>query len=187
MGIYDFDKSEKYSNLDERVDFRSDDSILNPLQSIYDHNSPDIATAEMIALENLRVCGAWVTVLPKSEDNKFTAVWMEDANPTYYSGYDFKAFFPPAPPEVILTKFGHDAPNKFDISFSRAEVIKVLGERLIRIGDIVIVPHNSLVLKAKRYRVLHVAEKGNFRYRWIYISVSVENINFDSAFEPQIK
>jgi len=72
------------------------------------------------------------------------------------------------------TKWNQDlCDNKFDVTFSRAEVLGVIGDRLIRIGDIIIIPHNSLVLNAKRFRVLHVAEKGNYKYRWIYLNITV--------------
>lgn len=185
MAIYDFDKDQRYSNIDERSDFRSDQYRLNPQHSIYNHNNPDIATAELIALENLRVSGGWVTVLPRTDDNKYDKVWMEDPDPTYYVGFDFKAYFPPSPPEVLLTKFGSDAPNKFDVVFSRTEVLKILGDRMIRMGDIILIPHNSLILKARRFRVLHVGESGNYKYRWIYLNVTVENANFDETFTPR--
>ena len=185
MPVYNFN-SEQYSQLGGAVDYRSDQEQSQPQQSLYDHSNPDIGYAEATALENIRISGAWVTVLARTRDEKYNKVWMEDQDPTYYVGYDIKAFMPPAPPEVLLSKFGIDAPTNFELKFSRAELIKLMGERLIQTGDIIIIPHNSLILKAKRFRVLHAGETGNFKYRWIYLSVVVENVNKDTSFEPKV-
>lgn len=187
MAIYNFDKSQKFTSLNQNVDNRSDMDQLNPLQSQYNHDNPDIGTVERLALESIRVAGAWVTILPRTDDHKFDPVWNEDASPTFYTGYDFKAYFQPTPPEVVLTKFGHDAPTALDLRFSRAEVLDILGDRLIRIGDVVVVPHNSLVVNAERFRVKHVGELGNYRYRWIYLDVSCENLNRDESAIPLVE
>lgn len=185
MAIHNFDPAQGFSNLQQTTDFRSLADQQNPLNAVYDHNSPDIAQAEAYALENLRISGAWVTVIPRTEDNKFDKTWNEDADPTYYSGFDFKAFFAPPAPEVTLTKFGIDGANKFDIMFSRAELLGALGERLLRNGDVIIIPHNSLILKANRFKVLHPQDSGNFRYRWLYLSCVVENMNVDESLIPR--
>lgn len=183
--IYNFDKLQQFSNLQQVPDFRPEGFQLNPMQSVYDHNNPEIAQAEALALENLRVAGAWVTVILRTEDNKFDKTWNEDADPTYYSGHDFKAFFAPPAPEVTLTKFGIDAANKFEVIFSRAELLGAFGERLIRNGDVIIIPHNSLVIKASRFKVLHAQDTGNYRYRWLYLSCTVENLNRDESLAPR--
>jgi hypothetical protein len=185
MAVHSFDKGQQYSNLQQRPDFRPDNYQENPQHAMYNHNNPDIATAEKLALEDLKISGAWVTVIPRTEDNKYDKTWNEDADPTYYAGFDFKAFFAPPAPEVTLTKFGIDAPSKFDLTFSRAEVLGVMGERLMRNGDVVVIPHNSLVLKANRFKVLHVNDAGNYKYRWIYLMVTVENMNKDEALMPR--
>ena len=182
MPIYD----QIYSNLDSRPDFRPEEFQRNPQHAVYNPQNPDIATAEKFALENIRICGASVTVIIRTDDNKYDKTWNEDANPTYYSGYDFKAFFAPKPLEMILTKFGIDAPTQFDVVFSRAEVLKVIGERMIRIGDVIIIPHNSLVIKANRFRVTQCSDMGNYRYRWLYLACTVENMNKDESLAPRI-
>ena len=185
MAIYNFDKSQQFSNLHQRPDMRPENYQQNPMQSTYNHNNPDIATAERIVLENLRVSGAWVTVMIRTDDNKFNATWSEDQSPTYHTGYDFKAFVVPQPPEIMLTKFGHDSPNKLELKFSRAEVLETIGDRLIRIGDIISMPHNSLVIKAEKFRAIHVSDEGNYKYRWLYLNVIAENINKDESFMPR--
>jgi len=185
MAIHNFDKTERYSQLDTVVDDRPDFYKMNPQHALFDPSSPDFGFAEATVLENLRIAGAWVTVLPRSDDEKFDKTWMEDQDPTYYAGHDFKAFMPPTPPEVLLTKFGQDAPITFDVTFSRAELLERFDKRLIRIGDVIVIPHNSLVVRARRFRVLHVGETGNFRYRWLFLNVTVQNINRDESFEPQ--
>ena len=184
MTIHSFDKSQQFSS-NPVPDFRPENSIMNPQHAIYDHNNPDIAQAEAYALETLRIAGAWVTVIPRTEDNKFDKTWNEDSSPTYYEGYDFKAFFAPDAPKTTLTKFGHDAPNNFDLMFSRAELLNSLGERLIRTGDVIIIPHNSLIINANRFKVLHSQDYGNYKYRWLYIACTVENMNKDESLVPR--
>jgi hypothetical protein len=184
MSIYNFDPTQQFVS-PSIPDFRPESSQLNPQQSVYDPNNPDMAQAEAYALENIRISGAWVTVIPRSEDNKFDKTWNEDSDPTYYTGYDFKAFFAPPAPEIMLTKFGIDGANKFDITFSRSEVYGVFGERMLRNGDVVIIPHNSLVLKATRFKVLHAQDTGNYRYRWMYLTCTVENMNKDESLIPR--
>lgn len=186
MALYNFSREQQFSNLNQSTDFRPDQYKYDSPLSVYNHNNPDIATAEKMVLENLRISGAWVTVLPRSEDNKFDKTWNEDSSPTYYTGYDFKAFFVPPPPEITLTKFGIDAPAKFDVTFSRAELLDVMGDRLIRPGDIIIIPHNSLAIKATRFRIVHAADSGNYRYRWLYYIASVENLSKDETLSPKI-
>lgn len=187
MAIYNFDKSQKFTSLDQTVDMRSDQDQLNPQQSQYNHDNPDIGIVERTALEAIRIAGAWVTILPRTDDNKFDPVWNEDASPTYYAGYDLKAYFLPTPPEVLLTKFGHDAPVSMELRFSRAEILNVFGERLIRKGDVIIVPHNSLIVRADRFRIEHVGELGNYRYRWVYLDVACENMNRDETVMPLVE
>lgn len=186
MALYNFDSSQQFSNLAQaQPDFRPEASQFNPQQSVYNHNNPDLAAAEKLAIENLRISGAWVTVIPRSNDNKFNKTWNEDPDPTYYTGYDFKAFFVPPAPEVTLTKFGIDAPTKFEITFSRAEVLSIMGERLFRSGDVMVIPHNSLIINATRFNVLHVNDSGNYKYRWLYLTCLVESMNRDESLVPK--
>lgn len=187
--IYNFDKGQQYSNLDSTVDFRSDEFKMNSPMSMYNHNNPDIAAAERLALEQLRISGAWVTVMIRTDDNKFDKTWNEDADPTYYESHDFKALFAPPPPEVTLTKFGIDAPTKFEITFSRAELLEVYGKRLLRPGDIIVVPYNSLIIPGSKNgnmhtRITHAQDSGSFRFRWIYLKCNVENV--ESSLHPKI-
>lgn len=184
MSLYNFDNSQQFSS--PRIpDNRPEHIQNNPQQSSFNHNNPDFAMAEKLALENLKIGGAWVTVIPRTDDNKYDKTWNEDPDPTYFTGFDFKAFFAPQPPEISLGKYGHDGLNQIDLRFSRSEVLSTMGERLIRIGDVIIVPHNSLVLRAERFRVTHVQDDGNFRYRWIYLNVTVENMNKDESIVPR--
>jgi len=185
MAIYNFDNSQQFSSLGGVSDFRTDAAKFQPQQSLYDHSNPDLATAEAIALETIRISGAPVTIIPRTRDNKYDETWMEDADPTYFRGYDLKAFFVATPPETVLTKWGKDAPTTLDLRFSRAELFGIFGDRMIQIGDVIVVPHNSLIIKANRFRVLHPGETGNYRYRWMYLTVTVENLNKDKAHEPR--
>jgi len=184
MTIHSFDRSQQFMS-PEVPDFRSDTQKSDPLGALYDHNNPDMAQAEAYALESLRISGAWITVIPRTDDNKFDKSWNEDADPTYLAGADFKAFFAPPSPEVMLTKFGMDAPNSIDIIFSRAELLRTFGDRLLRNGDVIILPHNSLVIKATRFKILHVQDSGNYKYRFLYLTCTIENMNKDESLIPR--
>lgn len=183
MALYNFSSEQKYVSITQS---QIDAVPLNPQQAVYNPDNPDMAQAEKLALENLRISGAWVTVLPRTDDNKFGKTWNEDAEPTYFAGYDFKGFFVPPAPEVTLTKFGIDAPTKFEITFSRAEVLNVMGDRLFRSGDVIIIPHNSLVIKASRFNIIHCGDSGNYKYRWLYLICTVENMNKDESLIPRV-
>ena len=187
MAIYNFDKSQKFVSIDIESDTRPDNFIYNPQQSQYNHDNPDIAQAEKLALESIRASGILVTVYPRTDDNKFDKTWLEDADPTYHQGIEMKAWVKPAIPELVLVQFGLDAATKLDLVFSRAELIHHFGERMIRKGDAISVPYNSLVTNSNKYRVINASESGNFRFRWLYLEVACEPFNKDDSMFPVVE
>lgn len=193
--IYDFSDKQQFISIDKVPDFRSDqEKLLSPL-SVYDHDNVDIAYAERLAEELVNICGAWITYFARTNNaGGVDEVWDEDADPTYKSGLKMKAFFAPKPIEIELTKWGVDAPNKTVVIFSRAVLIQTLGEkRLPRPGDVIEVPHNTLVpivapdgmsgIRMDKYRIINVQDTGMFKYRWLYYSATVESLTGDQTIQ----
>ena len=198
MGIHNFQSTgQEFISIDKIPDHRSEDEKTNSPLAIYNHDSPDIAYAERLAEELINLSGAWVTLFLRT-DNLGSAdeIWDEDPDPTYKNGMKLKGYFVPEPPNVELTKWGVDVPNKTAVIFSRAILFKALERRMVRPGDIIEVPHNTLSPiqnstphesrnTMKRYRVLNAADSGNFRYRWLYYKCSVELLTGDVTIDVE--
>jgi len=191
MPIYDFDDKQQFISIDKVPDFRSDEEKVNSPLSVYNHNNPDIAYAERLAEEAINIAGAWVTIFKRAinSGNK-DDTWNEDADPKYERSKRLKGYFAPKPVETQLTKFGVDAENKTTIWFSRANVFKEFGAKMISEGDVIIVPHNTMAViqndaregigtKMDRYRVLNSSDDGNFKFRWLYWTCVLENLTGD--------
>lgn len=191
MGIYDFGINQQYSSIDKLPDNRSDDQrYFSPL-STYNHDSADIAYAERLAEEMVNISGSWVKIYLRTNNmGSADDVWEEDADPTYFAPKLMKGFFAPEPANIELTKWGIDSPNKTTIIFSRSALYKENGDRLIRPGDIVEIPHNTMTQIADqslysnkdtfdKYRVINAADSGNFKYRWLYWNCVTELITGD--------
>jgi hypothetical protein len=198
--IYNFDPHQQFSNIDKLPDHRSDSEQLNSLLSLFNHDNPDIAYAERTAYELINVSGAWITVYKRARDvgNK-DEVFEEDANPKYVNGVRLKGFFVPEPAKTVLLKFGADVENETIVEFSRANVLKLFGRKMISEGDILIVPHNTLAVvqstdsrdgplnRIDTYRVLGAYDTGDFKYRWLYWSVKVQNITGDPSIQVDFR
>ena len=198
MPIYDFDPHQEFSSIDKMPDHRSDDERFNSPLSLYNHQSADIAYAERMADELINLSGAWITVYGRkhNEANR-DDVWDEDADPTYGKGTRLKGKFIPAPAEITLTKWGVDVPNQTTIHFSRTNVLKLFGKRMIAEGDVLVVPHNTLTVtqstdmrdgvdnRIDRYRVIKSSDVGNFKYRWLYWACLVQAITGDQTIDVE--
>lgn len=198
MPIYNLDKNQQFNNIDRQPDFRSDEEKLDTPLSIYNHDSEDLAWAERAASELMNIAGAWITVYKRKRNagNK-DDVWEEDPDPTYKNGVKIKGRFVPQPAETMLSRWGADVKNLVTIHFSRANVIKLFGTEMIAEGDVLIVPHNTLSVtqtvdtregignRIDRYRVIKSSDVGNFKYRWLYWAVIVQNLTGDITIEPE--
>jgi hypothetical protein len=138
--------------------------------------------AARIADELVNISGADVVVYVRT-DNNYDEVWEEDPDPTYQAGKPMKAFFVPQPLAVQLTMFGQDAPNQTTAVFARDRVLTQFGKRMLRKGDIIDLPYNSVAVRPGKYRVLSAFDSGNFRYTWLYFSCLCENVVDDKALE----
>ncbi len=196
MALYNFDPHQEFVSIDKLPDLRSDAERLNSPLSSYNHQSPDIAYAERLAEEIVNISGAWITVFPRQRNhaNK-DEIWEEDADPVYGNGIKLKGKLVPAPTAIQLTRWGVDTPNKTTVHFSRANVFKTFGKRMISEGDVLVIPHNTLAItqstdlrdgpmnRIDSYRVLQSGDTGNFKYRWLYWSVVVENLTGDQTIQ----
>jgi len=188
MPIHDFDaQKEQFITIDEIQDNRSElEKQLSPL-SVYNHNKPDIALAERYVEEFINVSGAWVSIFPRiPKEKQELNVWDEDENPIYGDPIDLKAYFSPDPVSWELTRWGEDNPLKVDVVFSRAILLKRLGDRLLVQGDVIELPYNEILARLFpvgpwRVQVLNGASTGNFHYRWLYYTVNCELMIGDEA------
>jgi hypothetical protein len=195
MTIHSFDFQQQFSTIDTLADPRSEAQKQLSLLSSYNHGSPDLAYAERMAEEAVNISGAPIMVY-KRRRNQRDEVWEEDADPTYHKGVRTKGFFVPEPAEISLTRYGVDVPNQTTVVFARAIVLKLFSHRMIAEGDILIVPHNTLIgtqftdmrdgsaeNRIDQYRVLKSGDTGNFKYRWLYWSCTVENVTGDQTIQ----
>lgn len=194
--LYNFDRHQDYTSIESVPDFRSDaDRTLSPL-SIYNQQKPDIGYAERMAQEIVNISGAPVIIFKRTRNiAKRDDIYDEDADPTYERGIVMKGYFSPQPAESQLTKWGVDTPNTMTINFSRSDVLGQFGERMIADGDIIIAPHNTLIVttntdlyqgignRMDRFRVIKANDTGNFHYRWLYWSCILENLTGDKSID----
>lgn len=177
MGIYQFGDSHDFTaSLSSN---RSDVEQYNSRLSIHNDESADLRLARQEADEMINISGAEVKVFPRTDNPDHDKVWDEDADPTYWNPKTIKAFFKPEPLESELNGWGVDTPNSSEVVFSHRQVILEFGNRMLRAGDVIQLPFNSMVLKPKNYRVLNATPTGNFRYHWLYITCKVEVLTAD--------
>lgn len=196
MSLHNFDfYSEKFSTIDQVPDNRSEAQKRNSLLSQYNHGNPDVAYGERLSEEVINLSGAWVSLhmrLPNNDELGEAPLWEDDADPMYDNPKDFKAWFKPDPLEMSLTKWGVDFEVKSTFVFSRAVLLKEIGERLIVPGDVIEAPYNVPSFPdnpqgPKYFRVLNAAHIGNFRYRWLYIECDTELLTGDEALRPVLR
>lgn len=198
MAIYNFDDKQKYSSLDQSNDFRSEEDQVNNLSAIYDHDNPDIANMEREVLTIVNDSGAWLKVYQRTNDlGQVDDVWEEDANPLYAQPVPVKGFFIPDSVATALKKYGVETNVSFDVHFSRANLLHIFGNRLVRKGDVIYVPHNTLIQTQDtefvggaqnlidKFLVTEAKDTGNFNYRWMYWSCTVTNLTSDITVRPK--
>jgi hypothetical protein len=200
MAIIDFDFHQQFDTRDKLPDHRSDGEILNSPLSSFNHDSSDISYAERLAEEIVNVSGAWITVFKRNRNvGGGDKVWDEDSSPSYDKGRKLKGYFEPSPAEILLSKWGVDVENKFQIHFSRSSVLQTFGINMISEGDVLIVPHNTLTVaqnvdlregignRLDTFRVIKSSDTGNFKYRWLYWSVLCENVTGDESIQVEFR
>lgn len=188
----------EYSSLQSHADYRLDSQIYNSKLSIYNDENPEIARMEREAFNYIQQSGAITYIYLRTEDlGKVDPVWEEDADPTYYSAVSVKGQFVPEKMSTALKKWGVDSDTKFEVNYSRAQLLSLFGDRLIRMGDVIQIPHNTLVQTqntefidgqmglADKFRIIDARDSGNFNYRWLYWTCTVELLTGDITVRPR--
>ena len=188
MPIHDFQSDQSFSSPIGANDFRSCAEKEQSKLSVFNYDNPDLAYAERTAEEIINLSGAVVFVHPRTNnEGNVDEVWDEDSDPTYENSIMLKAYFQPEAPGIELTKWGIDSEVKATIFFARAKILNTFGERMIRTGDLIEIPHNTLTPlqvadvggiqnRMDRFRVLNATDDTNYRYRWYYWKCVLENI-----------
>lgn len=183
---------QEYSSIQNHPDFRTDDQIFNSKLSIFDNENPEVARMEREAFNYIQQAGAVTHIYLRTEDlGAVDEVWEEDNNPIYYPPVSIKGQFVPEKMSTALKKWGIESDAKFDINYSRAQLLDRFGKRMIRAGDVIQLPHNTLVQTqntefidgqlglADKFRVIDAHDTGNFNYRWLYWTVYCELLSGD--------
>lgn len=197
---FDFDDElqQAYSSIQNATDYRTDAEKASSKLAIYDHTNPEIANMEMEALNLVNDSGAPTLVFRRSDDTGQTdETYNETSNPQYLEHVLIKAMFKPELIVLSKTKWGIDASSKMKLNYSRAYLLGLFGSRLIKVGDVIAIPHNTLIqtqsteyLEGKvnrldKFRVTNCYDTGNYNYRWLYWTVEVEPLSGDIAVIPK--
>ena len=191
MSVYKFgdncdiiSEGDLFDNIHES--FMSDIEKRNTPIAIHDSSSDDLKLARMKADEIINVSGAEVHVYIRTDNADFDTVWDSDADPTYWNMFKIKAFFKPQMLETELKKWGIDVVSKTEIVFSHLQIFRELGNRMLRIGDVIKVPYNgaTIALSPKHYRITNVTPSGNFRYNWLYLTCQATVLTADITVRP---
>jgi hypothetical protein len=164
---------------------RSDIDQRNTPLALHDPGSNDVKLARQQADEMINVSGATVTVYTRTNNSDFDTVWDEDPDPTYWNPVQLKGFYKPNPIEMELNRWGLDTTNKTDIIFSHRQLYELLGDRMLRIGDVVQIPYNAVTLGLRNYRILNATPSGQFRYIWLYYTCQLELLTADITVRPE--
>lgn len=166
--------------------------------AIFDDTNPEIARMEREALEYISISGADTKIYLRVNDlGGVDEVWEEDSQPLYEQPVLVKGQYVPDAMNLALSKWGYESNSSFDINYSRANLSSLFGPRLIRVGDVIEIYHNTLVQTqntefldgnlglANKFRVLRATDKGNFNYRWLYWSCTVELLTGNISVRPE--
>lgn len=149
-----------------------------PIAINYDE-SKDIQLARRLSREMINVSGAELKLYVRTDNSDYDHVWDVDPDPTYWNCILVKGFFKPQPIEAQLVEWGLDTINKTEVVFSYHDILELVGDRMIRPGDVLQLPYNSLNIRPKNYRVLNSTPSGNFRYNWLYLTCQTETLTAD--------
>ncbi len=164
--------------------FRSEMERTHPLHQLHDDASADHGLAASIADEIINISGGESLVYARADSQSYDDVYDEEPDPVYRPAKILKAYFPPQPIAAQLTPWGIDVENQATIVFSKEQVYREFGDRMIIIGDVIEQPYNASGVSPDKFRVLNAFDSGNFRYNWLYWSCNVENLTDDITVEP---
>lgn len=168
--------------------FRSDIEQRNTPISLHDSSSSDLSYVRRQVEEIINISGAEVEVYIRTDNADYDKVWDSDPDPTYWNMFRMKAYFKPQMLEMELKKWGLDlSTNKTEIVFSHLQLYRELGERMLRIGDVIKVPYNGTTeaTSPKHYRITNATPSGNFRYNWLYFTCQATVLTADITVRPE--
>jgi hypothetical protein len=167
--------------------YRSDTEQRHTPLALHDPESADVKLARLKAREMINVSGAEVTVYMRTENADFDSVWDEDPDPTYWNPIQIKGFFKPQPLEAELKQWGAEVVNKTEIVFDHFQIHQLVGDRMLRTGDVIQLPYNAATsaINPKNFRVLNATPSGNFRYTWLYLTCQLETLTADITVRPE--
>lgn len=167
--------------------YRSDVEQRHTPLALHDPDSADVRMARLQAKEQINVSGAEVTVYTRTDNADFDSVWDEDPDPTYWNPIKIKGYFKPQPLEAELKQWGAEVVNKTEIVFDHFEIHQLLGDRMLRTGDVIQLPYNAATtaINPKNYRILNATPSGNFRYTWLYLTCQLETLTADITVRPE--
>lgn len=181
-----------YSSMQQFPDFRSGEQQENSKLSIFNEDNPEIARMEREAFDYIQSSGAITNIYLRAQDlGAVDEVWEEDNNPIYNTPASVKGQFVPDKMSTALIKFGIESNAKFEVNYSRAQLFDLFGSRMIRKGDVIQIPHNTLVQTqntefidgqlglADKFRIIDAYDVGNYNYHWLYWQCIVELLTGD--------
>jgi len=191
MGIHNF--SSNTGNISQDIynsilaSNRSDVEQRNSPLAIYDTESADIRMARRQAKELIDISGADVEIFLRTENADYDNVWDEDADPTYWNPFSIKGYFKPQPLEAELKQWGAEIINKTEITFDYFELKHIIGDRMLRTGDVIKLPYNTVTqsINPRNFRILNATPTGNFRYTWLYMTCQLETLSADITVRPE--
>lgn len=187
---------QEYTSLDSFPSNRSESQVDRSKANISNQDQ-EIALMERHAFDYIFQSGIDSLIFLRSNDlGNVDAVWEEDNEPIYEQPVPTKGLFAPEKMTTALKKWGIESNTKFEIHYSRANLLDLFGKRLIRKGDVIRIPHNTLVQTqntefidgefglADKFRVIDAMDTGNFNYRWLYWTCIVELLTGDITVRP---
>ena len=169
----------------QKLGTRSDMERTHPLIQIHDTNNADHGLAASISDEIINISGASVLVYVRAESESYDDVYDEEPDPVYKRPKRLKAYFPPQPISAQLGPWGIDVENKATVVFSKEQVYREFGDRMVKIGDVIELPYNGSGIRLDRFRVLNAFDFGNFKFNWLYWNCQCENLTNDITVEPE--
>lgn len=164
---------------------RSDVQRDFPLVQQFDPRSRDLVTAHKMAYEFIYVAGAVVEIFARTDNADVDKVWGEDPDPTYWPGVVRKGFFQQKPLELALKQWSLEASITLVIDFSKDDMVRHFGQRMLRSGDVILVPYNSIGnITPKYFSVENASPSNPYRYDMLYLTCTCQNISGDITINP---
>lgn len=162
---------------------RTDMEQMYPLIQMHDDASADHNYLSKLAEEIGFVSGGLIDVHLRVDNPNIVVSQEEDTNPVYWPKKQVKAYFDPPPPVQEVKKWGPDVELKPEIFIPLTVVEREFG-RMLRSGDVIIIPNYEPTLGISRFRITSAAPDGNWRYKWYYLKCYTVSLTNDITVQP---